>query len=86
MLATAVALNLENAPLSLKEAATNGNAAVEAVMGGMNPRHMLSSGLSAMQVNANGVPLDCSHVYASGNLAGCVEDLKSLDPLPDPSS
>jgi Mn-containing catalase len=34
----------------------------------MNPRHVLSSGLAAMPVNANGVPFDCSHVYASGNL------------------
>jgi Mn-containing catalase len=68
MLATAVALNLENAPLKLKEEMTK-NAAVGAVMGGMNPRHVLSAGLAAMPVNANGVPFDCSHVYASGNLA-----------------
>lgn len=69
MLATAVALNLQNAPVTMQEAAANGNPVVEAVMGGMNPRHVLSSGLAAMPVNANGVPFDCSHVYASGNLA-----------------
>ena len=64
----AVALNLENAPLEAKEAAAT-DPVVGAIMGGMNPRHVLSSGLSAMPVNANGVPFDMSHVYASGNLA-----------------
>ena len=64
----AVALNLEDAPLDAKEAAAT-DPVVGAIMGGMNPRHVLSSGLSAMPVNANGVPFDMSHVYASGNLA-----------------
>ena len=68
MLATAVALNLENAPIEAQEEATK-DPVVGAVMGGMNPRHILSSGLSAMPVNSNGVPFDCSHVYATGNLA-----------------
>jgi Mn-containing catalase len=67
MLATAVALNLEQAPLSMQEAAAQ-SPAVMAALGGMNPRHILSSGLAALPVNANGVPFDCSHVYASGNL------------------
>jgi Mn-containing catalase len=43
MLATAVALNLQNAPVSLQD--------------------------EALPANSDGVPLDCSHVYASGNLA-----------------
>ena len=64
----AVALNLEGAPLDAKEAAAT-DPVVGAIMGGMNPRHVLSSGLSAMPVNANGVPFDMSHVYATGNLA-----------------
>ena len=68
MLATAVALNLENAPIDAQEEAAK-DPIVGAVMGGMNPRHILSSGLSAMPVNSNGVPFDCSHVYATGNLA-----------------
>jgi len=67
MLATAVALNLEGAPASAKEAAAE-NPAVEAILGGMNPNHVLTSGLSAMPHDANGKPFDCSHVYASGNL------------------
>jgi len=32
-------------------------------------RDILSSGLAALPVNANGVPFDMSHVYASGNVA-----------------
>jgi Mn-containing catalase len=35
----------------------------------VDPRHYLSSGAAAMPVDANGVPFDMSHVYASGNLA-----------------
>jgi Mn-containing catalase len=69
MLATAVALNLEGAPVSLQEAAAK-DGAVSAVLGGMNPRHFLSAGLAATPENANGVPFNCSHVYASGNIAG----------------
>jgi len=69
MLATAVALNLEGAPVHLQEEAAK-DGVVNAVLGGMNPRHYLSAGLAAMPVNANGVPFDCSHVYASGNIAG----------------
>ena len=41
---------------------------VGSILGGMNPRHILSSGLSAMPVNSNGVPFDMSHVYATGNI------------------
>ncbi|MGK7753081.1 MULTISPECIES: manganese catalase family protein [unclassified Roseovarius] len=64
----AVALNLEGAPLTVQEEAAK-DPVVNAIMGGANPRHILSSGLSAMPVNANGVPFDMSHVYATGNLA-----------------
>lgn len=69
MLATAVALNLEGAPVHLQEEGAR-NAMVGAVMGGMDPRQFLSAGLAAMPSDSNGVPFDCSHVYASGNIAG----------------
>lgn len=69
MLATAVALNLEGAPVSQQDEAAK-DPMIAAIMGGMNPRHILSAGLAAMPVNSNGVPFDCSHVYASGNIAG----------------
>src|SRR5690606_30705087 len=70
MLATAVALNLEGAPPALQEEAAEQDPAVAAILGGMNARHYLSAGLAAMPVNADGVPFDTSHVYASGNIAG----------------
>lgn len=68
MLATAVALNLESAPLSEKEAAAK-DPIHGAVLGGMDMRHVLSAGLAALPTDANGVPFDASHVYASGNTA-----------------
>jgi Mn-containing catalase len=68
MLATAVALNLEGAPVHLQEEAAR-NPVVAAVLGGMDPRQYLSAGFAAMASDANGVPFNGSHVYASGNLA-----------------
>ncbi|WP_075293201.1 manganese catalase family protein [Pararhizobium arenae] len=68
MLATAVALNLEGAPVSIKEKVASDPVA-SAVLGGLNMKNHLSSGLSAMPVDSDGVPLDMSHVYASGNIA-----------------
>ncbi|MEI2265195.1 manganese catalase family protein [Erwinia sp. CGal63] len=68
MLGHAVALNLEGAPLSYQEESAK-DPVVNAIMGGMNPRHILSSGLAAMPVNANGMAFDMSHIYASGNVA-----------------
>ncbi|SFG89405.1 manganese catalase family protein [Methylobacterium gossipiicola] len=77
MLATAVALNLENAPTKLQEAGV-ADTVVGAVMGGENPRHvvegmlhrhLLSTGMAALPANCEGVPFDMSHIYASGNLA-----------------
>ncbi|RFC62513.1 catalase [Fulvimarina endophytica] len=63
----AVALNLEGAPVTDQEEAAK-DPVVNAILGGANPRHLLSSGLSAMPVNANGVPFDMSHIYATGNI------------------
>ena len=69
MLATAVALNLEGASTSLKDEITSSNPLVEAVMGGSDPRHILSSGLAALATDSNGVPFNGSWVVASGNIA-----------------
>ena len=77
MLATAVALNLEQAPTKLQEEGA-ADGVVGAVMGGgsarhtvegMLHRHLLSTGMSAYPANSDGVPFDMSHIYASGNLA-----------------
>ena len=67
MLATAVALNLEGAPHSLQEEMSQDPLA-GAVLNGMNLRHILSTGGAATAENANGVPFNASHVYASGNI------------------
>lgn len=68
MLATAVALNLEGSPVNVKEEAES-NPMVAAIFGGMNMRHYLSAGMAATAEDANGVPFNGSHIYASGNLA-----------------
>ena len=68
MLATAVALNLEGAPTSIKDEVAKDPVA-STVLGGMNLKHLLSSGLAAMPVDSDGVPFDMSHIYASGNIA-----------------
>ncbi len=69
MLSTAVALNLEGAPVKLKEEIAGQNPAVEAVLGGMDPRHVLSTGLTAAAADSNGVPFNGSWVVATGNIA-----------------
>lgn len=69
ILSTAVAKNLDGASSNLKEKMAKQNPAVEAVMGGVNPRHILSSGLSAMAVDSNGVPFNGSWVVGTGNIA-----------------
>ncbi len=68
MLATAVALNLQKAPVSLQEEVA-ADPLAGAVLNGMDFRHILSTGLAAMPTDANGVPFDMSHIYASGNIA-----------------
>jgi len=68
MLATAVALNLEGAPVGLKDEIADDPIA-SSVLGGTNLKNFLSAGMSAMPVDSDGVPFDMSHVYASGNIA-----------------
>lgn len=69
MLATAVCLNLEGASSVLKDEMAASNPMVSAVLGGKDPRHILSAGLGAMASDANGVPFNGSWVVSSGNLA-----------------
>jgi Mn-containing catalase len=68
MLATAVALNLEGAPAKLTEEIAGKNGTVEAILGGQDPRHLLSAGLAAMPVDSNGNPFNGSWVVATGNV------------------
>ena len=67
MLSTAVALNLEHAPLNMQEE-MSADPVGGAILNGMNLRHILSTGLAALPVDASGVPFDMSHIYASGNI------------------
>jgi len=69
MLSTAVALNLEGATVELKDKIAGENPLVSNILGGMDPRHVISSGLSAMAVDSNGVPFNGSWVVGSGNIA-----------------
>ncbi len=69
MLATAVALNLETASNELKDQVAREEPLIGAAMGGMDVRHLLSSGMGAMAVDSNGVPFNGSWVVGSGNLA-----------------
>ncbi len=77
MLATAVALNLDKAPVTEQEAGAAdgivgsimGGGDTKGVMEGMLHRHLLSTGLAAYPADADGVPFNMSHIYASGNLA-----------------
>src|SRR5215207_3924166 len=68
MLATAVALNLENAPAKMQEEIAGKDRAVAAVLGGEDPRHVLSAGLAAMPADSNGNPFNGSWVVATGNV------------------
>ena len=67
MLSTAVAMNLEGAPLEQEKAAQD--PMIAATLGGMDFNHVLSTAMAAMPTDSNGVPFNCSHVYASGNVA-----------------
>lgn len=69
MLATAVALNLEASKPAVEKGVGAKSPMIQSMLGGMLPRHYLSSGGAAMPVDSEGVPFDMSHIYASGNLA-----------------
>lgn len=68
MLATAVALNLDGATNDLKDEVAK-DPFMEQIMGGANPRHILSSGMAAMAVDSSGVPFNGSWVIGTGNIA-----------------
>ncbi|HEY8583567.1 MAG TPA: manganese catalase family protein [Capillimicrobium sp.] len=69
MLCTAVALNLEGGAAETESPHNNAMHPLAHIkLAGQDPRQYLSAGLGAMPADANGVPFDASHVYASGNL------------------
>ena len=68
MLATMISRLLEGAPVSEQEAIVDGNPMVAAVMGGMNPQHLIVSGLGATPTDSVGFPWTSRDIVASGNL------------------
>jgi Mn-containing catalase len=62
MLCTAVALNLEGAKPGVEEGVAAKSPVMQAMLGGMSPRHYLSTGMAALAVNSDGVPFDMSNV------------------------
>ncbi len=69
MLATMIGLLLSGASPEQQAQQAAGNPAVAAVMGGMNPQHLIVSGLGALYADSNGTPWSGSYVTAGGNVA-----------------
>lgn len=67
MLATMIARLLEGAPVAVQEAAAD-DPMVGAIMGGMNPQHVIVSGLGAQPDDSVGFPWTARYMIASGNL------------------
>jgi Mn-containing catalase len=67
VLATAVCMNLEGAKSELIDQVAT-NPMIAARMGGIDPRHFLSTGGGATPADANGVPFSTGYVDAGGNL------------------
>ena len=67
VLATAVCLNLEGAKSAMVDQVAT-NPMIAARMGGIEPRHFLSTGMGATPADANGVPFTAGYVDTGGNL------------------
>ncbi len=67
VLATAVCMNLEGAKSELVDQVAT-NPMIAARMGGIEPRHFLSTGGGATPADANGVPFNAACIDAGGNL------------------
>ncbi|HEX7117480.1 MAG TPA: manganese catalase family protein [Longimicrobiales bacterium] len=67
MLATMIARLLEKGPVDAQEQAAQ-DPMVAAVMGGMNPQHVIVNGLGAAPTDSVGYPWNARYTIASGNL------------------
>src|ERR687889_1761787 len=67
VLATAVCMNLEGAKSEVVDQVAT-NPMIAARMGGIDPRHFLSTGGGATPADANGVPFSAGYIDAAGNL------------------
>jgi len=68
MLATMISRLLDNAPVKDQQLAYESNPILAAAMGGMNPQHVIVSGLGAMPADSVGYPWNGKYVASSGNL------------------
>jgi Mn-containing catalase len=68
MICTMIARLMQDAPLSLREAAAEENPVLALAFGGGNPAHLVQAGGGALPMDSNGVPWNGSFVTASGNL------------------
>lgn len=67
MIATMIAQLLDGAPVKEQEQATK-DPIIGAVLGGMNPQHVIVSGLGATPTDSVGYPWNSRYTIASGNL------------------
>ncbi|RSL30202.1 manganese catalase family protein [Salibacterium salarium] len=67
MLTTMIAQLLDSAPVEAQENAAQ-DPLLGAVMGGMNPQHVIVSGLGAQPTDSAGYPWNSRYTIASGNL------------------
>ncbi len=67
MLATCISLLLDGASPEQQEEAAKKDPVVYAALGGMNPQHMIVSGLSALPADSVGNPWNGAYITASGN-------------------
>ena len=68
MICTMIAHLLQDAPLSLREAAAEQNPVLALAYGGGDPAHLVRAGGGALPMDGNGVPWSGAYVTASGNL------------------
>ncbi|UFU01149.1 manganese catalase family protein [Radiobacillus kanasensis] len=68
MIATMIAQLLDGAPAREQDEIVGQNPAVEAVLGGMNPQHMIVSGIGATPTDSVGYPWNSRYTIASGNM------------------
>lgn len=68
MLAACVSLLLEGATPDQQQQAAQADPVTFAAMGGINPQHLIASGLGAMPVDSVGNPWSGSYASASGNV------------------
>lgn len=68
MVSTCVSMLLSGATPRTIDDVANGDPMLAAQLGGMNPQHMIASGLGAMPVDSVGIPWNGAYITASGNI------------------